>query len=131
MAAKMVLLRGLPGSGKSTFAKKTMVGAVVLSSDDFFVDEQTGEYNWNQVRLPLELCAYARECWRFLHPTELYWLASTHRNSNATHYPHNMTSRRELASRALSSLSVLVAVWAVLSSPRLSYSCLTRCILAA
>lgn len=44
---KFILLRGLPGSGKSFLAKQ-LVGeqGKILSTDDFFIDEQ-GNYNWD------------------------------------------------------------------------------------
>jgi predicted kinase len=51
----MVLVRGLPGSGKSFLAAEKQRDyerrqgrgrAVVLSTDDFFVDRKTGEYKY-------------------------------------------------------------------------------------
>ena len=46
----MVLLRGLPGSGKSHFAQEKFDGddCFVLSTDDFFYDKTSKIYNWNQ-----------------------------------------------------------------------------------
>ena len=46
------MLRGPPGSGKSTLAQQIAAqcgpdGAVVCSSDDFFVDSESGQYNFN------------------------------------------------------------------------------------
>ena len=41
---QVVILRGLPGSGKSHMAR-TIEGAVVCSTDDYFVDE-AGHYKW-------------------------------------------------------------------------------------
>ncbi len=39
----LILLRGLPGSGKSTFAKTMWSELVVCEADDYFVDKETGE----------------------------------------------------------------------------------------
>jgi len=43
----LYIVRGLPGSGKSTFAKK-LVGSdfLVCEADKFFLDKETGEYNF-------------------------------------------------------------------------------------
>ncbi len=47
------ILRGLPGSGKSTLAKSFVSGSgIILSTDDFFVDKTTGQYNFNSKSLP-------------------------------------------------------------------------------
>lgn len=46
---KLVLMRGWPGSGKSTCAKKESVKfkkSLVLSTDDYFVCPNTGDYIW-------------------------------------------------------------------------------------
>jgi predicted kinase len=48
----LILLRGLPGSGKSTFAKTMWSEYVVCEADDYFVDEETGEYKFNARDLP-------------------------------------------------------------------------------
>lgn len=42
----LVVLRGVSGSGKTFTAER--LGGTKCSSDEFFIDEQTGEYNWNQ-----------------------------------------------------------------------------------
>ncbi|MEI7801087.1 MAG: AAA family ATPase [Bacteroidota bacterium] len=44
----LILLRGLPGSGKSTLANVLSENGKfpVLSIDDFFTDDDTGEYNF-------------------------------------------------------------------------------------
>jgi len=39
---RVVILRGIPGCGKSTYAK-TLLNATIVSTDDFFIDE-TGKY---------------------------------------------------------------------------------------
>jgi len=46
----LILLRGLPGSGKSTFAD-CVIGGPVVSADDFMVDE-LHNYQFNPARLP-------------------------------------------------------------------------------
>ena len=57
---RMVIMRGLPGSGKSTAARKAARGAPIFSTDDFFM--RGGEYEfdaskivkahqWNQKRV--------------------------------------------------------------------------------
>ena len=46
----VTILRGLPGSGKSTYAKNHHNGAVICSADSFFVDEQ-GIYHFQKLRI--------------------------------------------------------------------------------
>ena len=58
--SKIVFMRGLPGSGKSTYIKKNWPGAtpftmappdwspVVVSGDHFFTDWSTGEYTYDK-----------------------------------------------------------------------------------
>lgn len=48
----LILLRGLPGAGKSTFAKTMWSNYVVCEADDYFIDDLTGEYKFNQRDLP-------------------------------------------------------------------------------
>jgi len=48
----LILLRGLPGSGKSTFAKTMWSEYVICEADDYFVDKETGEYKFNARDLP-------------------------------------------------------------------------------
>lgn len=48
---KLILIRGLPGSGKSTMAKKIVAEmpdgtAAHYEADMFFMDSETGEYNF-------------------------------------------------------------------------------------
>lgn len=45
----LYIMRGLSGSGKSTLAKKLGVGGVVYSTDDFFM--QDGSYNFDPTKL--------------------------------------------------------------------------------
>lgn len=46
----VVLMRGLPGSGKSTAAKEiwkaTFIRSWLVSADDYFTDPATGVYTW-------------------------------------------------------------------------------------
>lgn len=55
----LVILRGLPGAGKSTFAKLLSRDNddIVCCADDYFTDEQ-GNYNWN----PKELDKAHKQC---------------------------------------------------------------------
>jgi len=46
----LILLRGLPGSGKSSFAKFIWVKGVVCEADKYFYDEQ-GNYNFDITKL--------------------------------------------------------------------------------
>jgi len=48
----IILLRGLPGSGKSTLAEVLGESGKypIHSIDKFFVDEQTGEYNFYHLK---------------------------------------------------------------------------------
>jgi predicted kinase len=48
----LYIVRGLPGSGKSTFAKK-LVGAnfLVCEADKYFINKETGEYNFDVTKL--------------------------------------------------------------------------------
>lgn len=49
-AGLLVLMRGIPGSGKSTYAAKHYPGALVLSTDRFFV-RPDGSYRFDRTRL--------------------------------------------------------------------------------
>ena len=48
MEKTLYIVRGLPGSGKSTFAKK-LVGSdfLVCEADKYFIDKETGEYKFD------------------------------------------------------------------------------------
>lgn len=43
---KVIIMRGVPGSGKSTYIKNNFPDAIVCSADKFF--EQNGEYKFNR-----------------------------------------------------------------------------------
>lgn len=46
---ELILLRGLPGSGKTTFAKS--LGDNHIEADMWFIDEETGEYKFDASKL--------------------------------------------------------------------------------
>ena len=52
MEKSLVLVRGLPGSGKTTFATLISGKVPVVSADNFFEDPATGEYEWDASKLP-------------------------------------------------------------------------------
>jgi len=47
----MYVMRGLPGSGKSTRARELGEGGVILSTDDFFVHDGNGKYEFDPARI--------------------------------------------------------------------------------
>jgi predicted kinase len=49
---ELIILRGLPGSGKSTFAKKLAIGldAIICEADSYFYDKD-GNYNFDVTKL--------------------------------------------------------------------------------
>lgn len=53
---KVVIMRGVPGSGKSTYIKNNCEGAVIASADNFFMKD--GRYNFNikQIGLAHDYC---------------------------------------------------------------------------
>ena len=59
----LIILRGLPGCGKTTLAEK--IGKAVCSADDYFVDRK-GNYNWNQkfIKKAHQWCQ--KKCERFM-----------------------------------------------------------------
>jgi len=46
----LILVRGLPGSGKTSFALNFLMNGIVFSTDDFFMQED-GEYNFDASKL--------------------------------------------------------------------------------
>ena len=52
MEKVLYIVRGIPGSGKSTFAKR-LVGEdfLVCEADKYFIDKKTGEYNFDVTKI--------------------------------------------------------------------------------
>lgn len=53
----LILVRGIPGSGKSTFARKNFPDLKVIEADDYFYRD--GEYKFN----PEEISDAHKDCW--------------------------------------------------------------------
>ena len=53
MSKVLYIVRGLPGSGKSTFALKLVHDAdfLVCEADKYFINKETGEYNFEPTKL--------------------------------------------------------------------------------
>lgn len=49
MVYQVVIMRGIPGSGKSTYVAKNHPGAYICSADHFFID-QDGTYRYDSSR---------------------------------------------------------------------------------
>jgi predicted kinase len=49
MSKSLILVRGIPGSGKTTFAETIAIGAPVISADDYFM--QHGKYVFDKNKL--------------------------------------------------------------------------------
>lgn len=47
----LYIVRGLPGSGKSTFANNIWNSNAICEADKFFINHETGEYNFDLSRL--------------------------------------------------------------------------------
>lgn len=49
----LYIIRGCPGSGKSTFAKELVGGAdyLVCEADKFFINKETGAYEWDAAKI--------------------------------------------------------------------------------
>jgi predicted kinase len=47
----LFLVRGLPGSGKSTFAKHIWNDYAICEADQYFIDKSTGEYKFDASKL--------------------------------------------------------------------------------
>lgn len=59
---ELILLRGLPGAGKSTLAKS--LGGINLEADQYFTDEK-GEYKFDATKIKLahQYCQSQTEAW--------------------------------------------------------------------
>ncbi len=51
MKKSLFLVRGLPGSGKSTFAKHIWNDYAICEADQYFIDKSTGEYKFDASKL--------------------------------------------------------------------------------
>jgi len=47
MEKNLVIVRGLPGAGKSSFAK--LLGSAICTADDYFI--KNGKYNWTASKI--------------------------------------------------------------------------------
>ena len=59
---QIIIMRGLPGSGKSTKARKlsTLIGAVIVSADDWYtLPDGTYAYNPKQIQFAHAACQFA------------------------------------------------------------------------
>ena len=54
----LILLRGLPGSGKSTLANIISFDGAICEADQYFVDKETGEYEYNpdEIKIAHQWC---------------------------------------------------------------------------
>ncbi|HRT03987.1 MAG TPA: ATP-binding protein [Candidatus Diapherotrites archaeon] len=59
----VILVRGIPGSGKSTFSK--FLGRAICSADDYHID-LNGNYNWKEENLKASHEWCKRKCERFM-----------------------------------------------------------------
>jgi predicted kinase len=48
---KVIIMQGLPGSGKSTWIKNNCPEAVICSADHYFLDRETGEYKFDATKI--------------------------------------------------------------------------------
>jgi predicted kinase len=63
MKKSLVILRGLPGSGKSAFA--SLIGRARCSADDYLITRE-GEYKWSVDKLRKAHSWCMRKCERFM-----------------------------------------------------------------
>jgi len=62
MGKNLIILRGLPGAGKSTFA--SIIGHAICSADDYFIKD--GKYNWLEYKLGIAHNWCIRKCSLFM-----------------------------------------------------------------
>ena len=53
MGKNLYIVRGLPGSGKSTFARSIAKSYQVFEADQYFIDSETGEYKFDGSKIKL------------------------------------------------------------------------------
>lgn len=76
------LVRGLPGSGKTTFARKQMrPGDALFEADDYFINPETGAYEFD----PTKLIKAHADCENRVRQ----WLEANVHNAQATAYVAN------------------------------------------
>jgi predicted kinase len=63
MEKVIVIVRGVPGSGKTTFAE--LIGRAICTADDYFTDSY-GSYNWTSDNVGKAHSWCQRKCERFL-----------------------------------------------------------------
>lgn len=63
MEKVIVIVRGVPGSGKSSFAE--LIGRAICTADDYHTDRQ-GNYNWTPENVGKAHAWCQRKCERFL-----------------------------------------------------------------
>ena len=64
MEKVLYIVRGVPGSGKSTFAKRLVEhDFLVCEADKYFIDKETGEYNFDitKIKDAHKFCQYTVE----------------------------------------------------------------------
>jgi len=63
MEKNLIIVRGIPGSGKSTFAE--LLGRAICTADDYHMDRK-GNYNWRPENVGRAHAWCQRKCERFL-----------------------------------------------------------------
>jgi predicted kinase len=63
MEKNLIIVRGIPGSGKTTFAK--MIGRAICCADDWHTDRE-GNYNWKPENVGKAHDWCKRKCRRFM-----------------------------------------------------------------
>ena len=51
LSPTLFLIRGIPGSGKSTFANHIWNEYAICEADKYFLNKETGEYNFDETKL--------------------------------------------------------------------------------